>query len=158
MDEFCDTCHYYEQEYDWCNQKQESILNPKFHWCYHYSKNKLLPMIPIVPIIPQNAKDFTSITVGGCTTHDHGTSLYQRCKNLLEDKKTKGVRVCFTKNDHPIQAFWYSFFEKLYKQYSSVELKQKICFRGVTENMRMDIKICKEIAARSKQSKDNIKK
>jgi hypothetical protein len=154
MEEFCDTCHYYEKEYDWCDIKKETIKNAETTWCYHYKPVGLLAL----PIFEQNAKDFTSITVGGCTTHDHGTSLYKRCKNLLEDKKTKGVRVCFTKHDHPIQAFWYSFFEKLYKQYSSVELKQKICFRGVTENMRMDIKICKEIAARSKQSKDNIKK
>jgi hypothetical protein len=87
-----------------------------------------------------DTQDFVGIMVGGCTKHEHGTDLYRRIKEWLEaikadDSKKKGVRVIFTKNDYPTALFWRSFLEKVYHLYDEKWVKNKMCFRGLTQKM-----------------------
>jgi hypothetical protein len=87
--------------------------------------------------------NFIGIVVGGCTTYEHGTDLYKRCKEWLEtiktdDSKQKGVRVVFTRHDYPTALFWRSFIEKIYHYYELDWIRKKLCFRGLTETMIND--------------------
>lgn len=98
--------------------------------CNDFESNKQTP----------STDGFIGIVVGGCTKHEHGTDLYRRCKEWLEtikvdNSKQKGVRVIFTKLDYPTPIFWRSFLEKIYHLYERDWVKDKICFRGLTDTM-----------------------
>lgn len=87
-----------------------------------------------------NKTKFIGIVVGGCTKYEHGTDLYKRCREWLDtikadDSKEQGVRVIFTKLDYPTPLFWRSFLEKIYHLYDQKWIKDKVCFRGLTDKM-----------------------
>lgn len=87
-----------------------------------------------------STENFVPIVVGGCKTYEHGTDLYKRIKEWTEaiktdNSKNKGVRVVFTKHDYPTAYFWRSLIEKLYHLYEPDWIKDKICFRGLTDEM-----------------------
>ena len=134
---YCINCNSYIRENNYCST--ESRHSGMYNTCGQYEL-----------FSDQDAKEVITLMAGGCTKHEHGTSLYNRCKDWLEaikvdDSKIKKIRIVFTRSDYPTVLFWRSLMEKLYKKYPSIYLQSRISFRGLTEKMKEEALEIKEI-------------
>jgi hypothetical protein len=155
---YCIIHNDFKEELDSCTQFElDKITDAKCLFCKHYNILSYICTKDKSTVSAHfSCKDFKGnleeefpttgfigIVVGGCTTHEHGTDLYKRCKEWLEtiktdNSKTKGIRVIFTKHDYPTTLFWISFMEKVYHLYTPEWIKDKLCFRGLTPLMIND--------------------
>lgn len=126
----CMICKNYNILSYFCTHSKQVV---SVNWsCNEFKSNVVEEEYPVVGFVP--------IVVGGCKTFEHGTNLYKRIKEWTEVIKTddshhKGIRVVFTKFDSPTPQFWRSLIEKLYHLYSQDWIKDKVCFRGLTNKM-----------------------